>query len=61
MPPPRGARPGKKEFWFQCGKYYARTVEDASDRRADWLSDSWTVHVLNSFPVRRFASRNILR
>ena len=47
MPPPRGARPGKKEFWFQCGKYYARTVEDASDRRADWLSDSWTVHVLN--------------
>jgi RimJ/RimL family protein N-acetyltransferase len=52
MPPPRNARPGKKELWFQCGRYYLRTIkrEDASDRWADWLSDSWTVHVLNPAP-----------
>jgi RimJ/RimL family protein N-acetyltransferase len=53
MQVPRGsARPRKKELWFRCGRYYARTVkrEDASDRWAAWLSDPWTVHVLNSAP-----------
>jgi len=48
----RNARPGKKELWFQCGRYYARTIkrEDASERWASWLSDSWTIHVLNTAP-----------
>jgi RimJ/RimL family protein N-acetyltransferase len=42
----------KKDLWFRCGRYFLRTVkrEDASDRWADWLSDPWTVHVLNSAP-----------
>jgi len=52
MPPPRAARPAKKELWFQCGRYFLRTVkrEDASDRWAEWLSDPWTMHTLNSAP-----------
>ena len=46
----RNSRPGKKELWFRCGRYFLRTIrrEDASDRWAGWLTDSWTVHVLNS-------------
>ena len=42
----------KKDLWFRCGRYFLRTVkrEDASDRWASWLSDPWTVHVLNSAP-----------
>jgi len=42
----------KKDLWFRCGRYFLRTVkrEDASDRWAGWLSDPWTVHVLNSAP-----------
>jgi len=50
---PRDSRPAKKEIWFRCGRYFVRTVkrEDASDRWAGWLSDSWTVHVLNSAPT----------
>jgi RimJ/RimL family protein N-acetyltransferase len=52
MPSSRNARPGKKELWFQCGRYFLRTVkrEDASDRWAGWLSDPWTTHALNSAP-----------
>jgi len=54
MQPPQTARPGKKELWFQGGRYFVRTIrrEDASDRWAGWLSDAWTVHVLNTAPQR---------
>src|SRR3954463_5174447 len=47
---PRSERPRKKEVWFPCGRYFARTIkrEDASDRWAGWLSDPHTVHVLNT-------------
>jgi RimJ/RimL family protein N-acetyltransferase len=50
MQPSRKARPARKDLWFQCGKYYLRTIkrDDASDRWAGWLSDPWTMHVLNS-------------
>ena len=39
----------KKELWFQCGRYFARTIrrEDASDRWAAWLSDPWVLQALN--------------
>jgi RimJ/RimL family protein N-acetyltransferase len=49
---PRDARPSKKELWLRCGRYFLRTIrrQDASDRWAGWLTDSWTVHVLNSSP-----------
>jgi RimJ/RimL family protein N-acetyltransferase len=49
---PRNSRPSKKELWFRCGRYFLRTIrrEDASDRWAGWLTDSWTIHVLNSPP-----------
>ena len=49
---PRNSRPTKKELWFRCGRYFLRTIrrEDASDRWAGWLADSWTIHVLNSPP-----------
>jgi RimJ/RimL family protein N-acetyltransferase len=49
MPSP-SARPRKKVLWFQCGRYFARTIkrEDASERWANWLSDSWTARVLNT-------------
>jgi RimJ/RimL family protein N-acetyltransferase len=45
-------RPRKKEIWFQCGRYFARTIrrEDASDRWAAWLSDPWVVQSLNLTP-----------
>jgi len=45
-------RPSKKQLWFQCGRYYARTVrrEDASDRWAQWLGDPWVVEALNLAP-----------
>jgi RimJ/RimL family protein N-acetyltransferase len=48
--PSQNARPRKKVLWFQCGRYFARTIkrEDASERWASWLSDSWTAHVLNT-------------
>ncbi|MEA2919002.1 MAG: hypothetical protein QOJ15_11083 [Bradyrhizobium sp.] len=54
MQSPRSARPGKKELWFRCGRYYARTIkrEDASERWASWFSDPWTVHVLNAAPKK---------
>ncbi len=44
------ARPRKKELWFHCGRYFARTIkrEDASDRWAGWLSDPHTSYVLNT-------------
>src|ERR1700731_3019316 len=50
----------KKDLWFRCGRYFLRTVkrEDASDRWASWLSDPWTVHVLNS-PPRAFTRRDV--
>jgi RimJ/RimL family protein N-acetyltransferase len=50
----------KKEVWFRCGRYFLRTVkrEDASDRWAGWLSDPWTVHVLNSAP-RAFTKKDV--
>jgi RimJ/RimL family protein N-acetyltransferase len=52
MQTPRQARPARQQLWFRCGKYFARTIrrEDASDRWAGWLSDPWTVHVLNTPP-----------
>ncbi|WP_314953932.1 GNAT family protein [Bradyrhizobium cosmicum] len=42
----------KQQLWFPAGRYFLRTVkrEDASQRWADWLSDPWTVHVLNTPP-----------
>jgi RimJ/RimL family protein N-acetyltransferase len=54
MPPSGSERPSRKEVWFKCNRYFLRTVkrEDASDRWAEWLSDPWTVHVLNTSPVR---------
>jgi RimJ/RimL family protein N-acetyltransferase len=50
----RSARPKKQELWFQCGKYFLRTIkrEDASDRWAGWFADSWTMHVLNTAPKK---------
>ena len=50
----------KKDLWFRCGRYFLRTVkrEDASDRWASWLSDPWTVHVLNSAP-RAFTKSDV--
>ena len=50
----------KKEVWFRSGRYFLRTVkrEDASDRWASWLSDPWTVHVLNSAP-RAFTKNDV--
>ena len=50
----------KREVWFRCGRYFLRTVkrEDASDRWAGWLSDPWTVHVLNSAP-RAFTRKDV--
>jgi RimJ/RimL family protein N-acetyltransferase len=51
MPPPTDRLP-KRQLWFGAGRYFIRTVkrEDASDRWAEWLSDPWTVHVLNTAP-----------
>ena len=45
-------RPARKELWFQCGRYFARTVrrEDASERWARWLGDPWVVEALNLAP-----------
>jgi RimJ/RimL family protein N-acetyltransferase len=53
-------RAGKKDLWFRCGRYFLRTVkrEDASDRWAGWLSDPWTVHVLNTAP-RAFTKSDV--
>jgi RimJ/RimL family protein N-acetyltransferase len=57
---PTGSRPSKKELWFRSGKYFVRTIrrQDASDRWAGWLTDSWTVHVLNS-PPRKLQKSDI--
>jgi RimJ/RimL family protein N-acetyltransferase len=53
-------QPSKKDLWFRCGRYFLRTVkrEDASDRWAGWLSDPWTVHVLNTAP-RAFTKTDV--
>src|SRR6201995_474468 len=50
----------KKDIWFRSGRYFLRTVkrEDASDRWAAWLSDPWTVHVLNTTP-RAFTKSDV--
>jgi len=50
----------KKDVWFRCGRYFLRTIkrEDASDRWAGWLSDPWTVHVLNTAP-RAFTKSDV--
>jgi RimJ/RimL family protein N-acetyltransferase len=50
----RTARPAKREVWFNCGRYFLRTIrrEDASDRWAEWLTDPWTMHVLNTSPMK---------
>jgi len=50
----RAARPVKREVWFNCGRYFLRTIkrEDASDRWAEWLTDPWTMHVLNTSPTK---------
>src|SRR6201995_2600214 len=54
MPPSTSERPSKTEVWFKCNRYFLRTIkrEDASDRWAEWLADPWTVHVLNTSPVK---------
>ena len=51
----------KQDLWFRCGRYFLRTVkrEDASDRWAGWLSDPWTVHVLNTAP-RAFTKSDVM-
>ena len=53
-------QPTKKDIWFRSGRYFLRTVkrEDASDRWAGWLSDPWTVHVLNTAP-RAFTKSDV--
>ncbi|TGN83390.1 N-acetyltransferase [Bradyrhizobium yuanmingense] len=50
--PPRVERLPKQQLWFPAGRYFLRTIkrDDASQRWADWLSDPWTVHVLNTSP-----------
>jgi RimJ/RimL family protein N-acetyltransferase len=50
----------RKDLWFRCGRYFLRTAqrEDASDRWANWLSDPWTVHVLNTAP-RAFTKSDV--
>ena len=60
MQPSRNARPARKDLWFQCGRYFLRTIkrEDASDRWAGWLADPWTTHALNSAP-RKLAKSDI--
>lgn len=57
---PRKERPPKRIVRFQCGKYFVRTIrrEDASDRWANWLSDPWAVHTLNS-PPRKLQKSDI--
>jgi RimJ/RimL family protein N-acetyltransferase len=58
---PSDSRPSKKELWLRCGRYFLRTIrrQDASDRWAGWLTDSWTVHVLNS-PPRKLQKSDIV-
>src|ERR1700712_2133377 len=53
-------RAGKTELWFRWGRYFLRPTkrEDAPDPWAGWLSDPWTVHVLNSAP-RAFAKSDV--
>jgi RimJ/RimL family protein N-acetyltransferase len=50
----RAARPAKRDVFFNCGRYFLRTIkrEDASDRWGEWLSDPWTMHVLNTSPMK---------
>jgi RimJ/RimL family protein N-acetyltransferase len=50
----------KKVVWYQCGRYFARTMkrEDASDRWAAWLSDPQVVDALNLAP-RQFTKSDI--
>jgi hypothetical protein len=57
---PKAARPAKQQLWFPAGRYFLRTIkrEDASERWAEWLSDPWTVHVLNT-PPRRMTKSDI--
>ncbi|MCK1736320.1 GNAT family N-acetyltransferase [Bradyrhizobium sp. 138] len=49
---PKVERLPKQQLWFPAGRYFLRTIkrDDASQRWADWLSDPWTVHVLNTSP-----------
>lgn len=48
----KSERLSKQQVWFPAGRYFLRTIkrEDASQRWAGWLSDPWTVHVLNTPP-----------
>jgi RimJ/RimL family protein N-acetyltransferase len=50
--PPSDRASKKKVVWYQCGRYFARTIkrEDASDRWASWISDPWVVDALNLAP-----------
>ncbi|KYH02506.1 GNAT family protein [Bradyrhizobium sp. DOA1] len=50
--PAKAERLAKQQLWFPAGRYFLRTIkrDDASQRWADWLSDPWTVHVLNTSP-----------
>jgi RimJ/RimL family protein N-acetyltransferase len=54
-------RPAKKELWFQCGRYFARTIrrDDASERWAKWLNDPWVVEALN-LPPRALTKKDIV-
>jgi RimJ/RimL family protein N-acetyltransferase len=61
MQTPRNARAPKRTLRFDCGKYVVRTIkrEDASDRWATWLSDSWVTRVMNS-PARSMTRSDII-
>ena len=61
MPSSGRKRPAKKELWFQCGRYFARTIrrDDASERWAKWLNDPWAVEALN-LPRRTLTKDDIV-
>jgi RimJ/RimL family protein N-acetyltransferase len=57
----QSARPPKRIFRFNCGRYFARTIrrEDTSERWASWLSDPWAMHTLNT-PPRQLQKSDIV-
>ena len=60
MQAPPMERLRKREFRFDCGKYWVRTIkrEDASDRWANWLSDPWAAGAMN-LPARKLQKSDI--
>src|ERR1700730_9666544 len=61
MRPPPQSRAPKAILWFDCGRYFVRTVkrEDASERWAAWLSDPWATQVLNA-PGRSLQRKDVI-